>query len=312
MSELPFDAVLMVGFGGPEHSEQIRPFLEHVLRGRPVPKSRIEEVAHHYEVIGGRSPFNEWTLLQRAVLELRLREQGTPLPVHVGMWHAPPFCEDVLRELTQQGARRFLVVIMAAFYDRVTVQRYTAVVDEAVRALALPDISVSYIRSPELQDGFYLAGAAQVREALERLPAEHRDAFRLMFTAHSVPTVMGQSSGYVASFENTAARIARDVGVTAYRCVYQSRSGAPTDSWLEPDVCDALREEVAAGTRAIVLAPIGFVCDHVEVLFDLDVEAADLAQTLAVPLLRAATVGTHPDYIDALANSVRDALRNTD
>jgi len=302
-----FDAVLLVGFGGPEQPEQIRPFLEHVLRGRPVPKARFDAVVHHYELIGGRSPFNYWTELQRAALEQQLHALSIRVPVRAGMWHAPPFCEDVVRELAAAGARKLLVVIMAAFHDRTTVQRYSAVVDEAVRARADLELRVTYAPSPELHEGFQRANAQQLRAAQALLPSELRAEAKVLFTAHSVPTAVGQSSGYVTRFESAAQRIARELGTDRYRCVYQSRSGAPTDAWLEPDVCDALRQEASQGARAAIVAPIGFVCDHVEVLYDLDIEAARVAAELGLTLVRAKTVGTHADYIDALASSVREA-----
>jgi ferrochelatase len=272
-----------------------------------VPPERIEEVAHHYEAIGGRSPFNAWTEQQRLALEQRLVALGTPLPLRAAMWHVPPFCETVLRELTQQGVNRVLVLIMAAFHDRTTVQRYTAVVEEALQALG-QDLQVSYVAGPQQHTGFYRANAQHIAEVRQQLPAAVRDRAQLLFTAHSVPTAVGRSSGYVEYFEQAARAIAHELGGVPYRCVYQSRSGAPRDPWLEPDVCDALREEAARGTPAVVLAPIGFVCDHVEVLYDLDVSAAALARELQLPLVRAATVGTHPDYIDALAQNVRQQL----
>jgi ferrochelatase len=312
MTDFNFDAVLLIGFGGPTGPDEIRPFLEHVLRGRPVAPGRIDAVAHHYELIGGRSPFNALTEQQRAALEARLAEVGNPVPVAMGMWHVRPFVHDVLRELAERGMRRIAGVVMAAFYDRVTLQRYVAIVDEALRALAIADLEVQYISSPERQVGFIAANVEHIRTARARLPEPLRRKARLLFTAHSVPTAVGENSGYVASFEAAAQRIAGELEIADYRCVYQSRSGAPSDPWLAPDVCDAVREEVVDGAQALVLAPIGFVCDHVEVLYDLDIEAAQLAQTLGVPLVRAATVGTHPKYIDALANSLRhlhDAAR---
>ncbi|MET0389240.1 MAG: ferrochelatase [Polyangiales bacterium] len=309
MNPPAFDAVLLLGFGGPESPADIRPFLAHVLKGRPVPPSRLEEVAHHYEQIGGRSPFNDWTRRQCAALKECLDALDLPLGLHIAMWHAAPFCEDVVRDLARGGARKLLVVIMAAFYDQSTVQRYTAVVEEAAAKAAADGagpIEIQYTRSPEHWDGFYRAAASQVRAAASQLPAALRSEAKVLFTAHSVPTEVGHSSGYVASFERAAARISDELGITHTRCVYQSRSGSPRDPWLEPDVCSALEEEAAQGTKAVLLAPIGFVCDHVEVLFDLDVEAAALAQKLGLPLVRAQTVGTHPEYITALASAVRE------
>jgi ferrochelatase len=212
----------------------------------------------------------------------------------------------VVRELAQHGVRELIVVIMAAFYDRSTVDRYAAVMSAAVQAAGVTDLTVRYVASPEQSEGFYRANTAQIRDAYQQLPAALRADAKLLFTAHSVPTAVGQSSGYVSSFETTARRVAEALGTTSYRCVYQSRSGSPRDPWLEPDVCAALREEAAQGGRALVLAPIGFVCDHVEVLYDLDIEAAQVARELGLSCARAKTVGTHPDYIDALASAVRE------
>jgi protoporphyrin/coproporphyrin ferrochelatase len=294
------DAVLVIAFGGPTKPDEIRPFLEHVLRGRPVPPSRIEEVAHQYEAIGGRSPLNDHTERQRAALERALG-----MPVAMGMWHAKPWLRDVLRELASRGARRIAGVVMASFHDRSTLQRYSAVVDGALAEIGIPELRVEYAAGPAQQPGFSAANVAQIQAAFAQLSAAERASAKLMFTAHSVPTAVGTSSGYVQMYEGAAQRIASQLGVTGARCVYQSRSGSPREPWLEPDVCDALREEAASGARALVLAPIGFVCDHVEVLYDLDVEASRVARELGIEIARAATVGTHPEYIAALATSVR-------
>ena len=299
-----FDAALLIAFGGPTKPDEIRPFLEHVLRGRPVPPGRIEEVAHHYERIGGRSPLNDHTERQRGALEAELAQRGAALPVHMGMWHARPFLRDVLRELAARGVRRIAGVVMASFYDRSTLERYRAVVDEALAEISQPGLRVDYVRGPESHDGFIRANVEHIRAARAQLPQAHRADARLLFTAHSVPSAVGASSGYVASFESVAQHCARALGGIDYRCVYQSRSGSPREPWLEPDVCAALREEAARGTRAVILAPIGFVCDHVEVLYDLDVEAADVARELGLQLARASTCAGHPAYIAALADAV--------
>jgi protoporphyrin/coproporphyrin ferrochelatase len=299
------DAVLLIAFGGPTQPDEIRPFLAHVLRGRPVPPERIEEVAQHYESIGGRSPLNDHTERQRAALQAELSRGGLALPVVMGMWHAKPWLHDVLRELAERGARRIAGVVMASFLDQSTQQRYAAVVDEALAQIGIPELRVEYARGPADQRGFIAANVAQIEAARAQLPAAERASARLLFTAHSVPSAVGASSGYVSMFEGAARQIAQQLGVPSARCVYQSRSGSPREPWLEPDVCDALRQEAAAGARAVVLAPIGFVCDHVEVLYDLDVEAAHVARELGIPLARAETVSTRPEYVSALADSVR-------
>lgn len=299
-------AVLLIAFGGPERPEEIRPFLRHVLAGRSVAPSRLEEVAHHYEAIGGRSPLNELTRAQGAALSARLAALGVTLPVELGMWHAPPFIADALRGMAKAGVRRVIAVVMAALHDGTTLARYRAAVDAGL--CDLPELEVIYADSPERSDGFLSANADHIRAAFERLQPALAPEARLVFTAHSVPEPIGQASGYVERYTQAAQRIAQLLGVSDYRLAYQSRSGKPADPWLEPDIGAVVREEAAQGRRALVLAPIGFVSDHVEVLYDLDVEAAQIAATLGVALVRAQTVTTHARYIDALAHAVSARL----
>ncbi|HKU41153.1 MAG TPA: ferrochelatase, partial [Polyangiales bacterium] len=190
----------------------------------------------------------------------------------------------------------------------VTLGRYAGVVNAGIAALGLPDFELQYAPSPEELPGFTAAAAAHVREALARAPA----GARLWFTAHSVPTQVGKDSGYVARYEAAAARIAALLGISDYGLAYQSRSGNPRDPWLEPDIGEVVRSEAASGRRALVVAPIGFVCDHVEVLYDLDVEAAQIAAEVSLTLVRASTVTTHPEYIDALAQTVLEVAAGSD
>lgn len=306
------DAILAIAFGGPERPEEIRPFLRHVLAGRPVPPSRIEEVAHHYEVIGGRSPINELTARQAAALSARLLELGLDVPVELGMWHAPPFIGDSLERLATAGARRVIGVVMAAIHDSATLRRYAEVVDAGLAALDLPDFVFRYAPSPESHGGLVRANADQIRAAFARVPEEFRREARLVFTAHSVPTPVGEESGYVTRYTSLAQRIAAELGIRDYVLAYQSRSGRPTDPWLEPDICAVVRAEAQNGARALVVSPIGFVCDHVEVLYDLDVEAAQAAAAVRIHLSRAGTVTTHPAYIEALAQTVLERVRTPD
>jgi ferrochelatase len=302
------DAIMLIAFGGPEKPEDIRPFLRHVLAGRPVPPNRIEEVAHHYEVIGGRSPLNELTAQQAAALTEQLAARGCAIPIVLGMWHAAPFIADTLRQLAAGGARRVLGVVMAAFHDTATLDRYRGAVDAGIAALGIPDFTLQYAASPETLPGFVRANADGIRTAFARVPAALRSEARLVFTAHSVPVSVGDQSGYVARYQTAAQRIALELGTGDYRLAYQSRSGNPRDPWLEPDIGEVIRAEAASGARALVVAPIGFVCDHVEVLYDLDVEAAQIAKAAGVHLERATAVNSHPEYIGAVAQTVLDCV----
>jgi ferrochelatase len=306
------DALLVIAFGGPQEPNEIRPFLEHVLRGRPVPASRVEEVAHHYELIGGRSPLVELSDLQRVALASHLAASGVSLPIALGMWHSKPFLSDALRTLHAQGHRRVLGVVLAAFLDRITVSRYENAIAEALREIDLSDLQVTLLQAPlpyPVPEGFVVACADHVRAAFARMPNDLRGRAELVFTAHSVPTEVGHASGYVSLYESSAERIATRLGVATYHLAYQSRSGSPRDPWLEPDILEVVKARAAAGAKALVLAPIGFVCDHVEVLYDLDVEAQQVARELGMTVERAQTVTDHSAYIEALALDVLSRLR---
>jgi protoheme ferro-lyase len=461
-----FDAVLFIAFGGPQGPADVRPFLANVLRGRRVAPGRVEEVAHHYGLFGGVSPLTELTLRQAEGLQARLSERGYGLPVRVGMrnWH--PFLEDTLAELSRQGARRAIGVIAAAHrsYSGCTQYRENVAAARAsLGARGLADVEVCYVGDWHTHPGFIGANAERVRAALMRLPANVRDAARVVFTAHSIPVSMAERYPYQRQIEESArlviASVGRNLGsadaaelkfgptdgqaaivgrnlgsadpaglkfgptdgktaivgrnlgsadaaelksgptdgqaaivgrnlgsadaaelksgptdgqaaivgrnfssadaaelksgptdgqtaivgrnfssadaaelksgptdgqaaivgrnfssadAAGHAVVFQSRSGRPEDPWLGPDICDYLREEAAKGLRAVVIAPIGFICDHIEVLYDLDVEAAGVCRELGLPMARAQTVNDHPLFVEALADVVIDTYRRYD
>lgn len=300
-------AVLLIGFGGPEKPEDVRPFLEHVLRGRPVPSERFEAVVQHYLDIGGRSPFNELTRAQAAAVEAELAQRGRAMPVRVGMrnWH--PFIKDELARLGAEGVTRVVGVVMAAHRGEASQDRYRAAVEEARAVLGPAAPAVAYVEPWFDHITFIDAWADRVREGLDELPGEVRDRARWLFTAHSVPETMPGIDLYVADLKRTADLIAARFDGHPWRLVFQSRSGNPRDPWLGPDICDALHEEAKAGAPAFLVAPIGFSADHVEVLYDLDRQAAEVAGALHRPFGRAPTVGTHPGFIRALADRIGEA-----
>jgi ferrochelatase len=307
-----FDSVLVVSFGGPQGLADIRPFLSNVLRGRRVSPERVEEVAHHYELFQGVSPITELTRRQAEGLRQRLERAGRPLPVYVGMrnWH--PFLADTLREMFDAGARRAIGFIAAAHHSYSSCQQYRENVIAARTALRQErggDIRITYVGSWFDHPLFVEANAKHIAEALNRLPAHVRAAARLVFTAHSIPTSMAESSQYREQLTETARLVAAKVGTDDWTLVYQSRSGRPGDPWLEPDVCEYLRRERQAGLQAAVLCPIGFVCDHVEVLYDLDREAADVCRDAGLPMTRAAAVNDDPLFLDMMAEMVLRTIR---
>jgi ferrochelatase len=300
-----YQAVFLIAFGGPTAMDEVRPFLAEVLRGRPVPPARIEEVVHHYEIIGGRSPLNELTFRQAAALRALLARDGPALPVYVGMrnWH--PFVRDTLADMHRAGVRRALGFIMSAQQSEAGWERYQASVATARAALGTAAPDIAYTAGWHAHPLFIEAVAARIGEALAEVPAERRGEMRAVFTAHSIPVAAAASGPYVAQLEEGMQAAAARSGVRRYRLAYQSRSGSPGEPWLEPDICDVVREEAAAGARDLLVVPIGFVCDHVEVLYDLDVEARRVADEAGVGFYRARTVNDHPAFIRMMADVIR-------
>ncbi len=301
------DAVLLIAFGGPTAPQEIGPFLENVTRGRRIPRERIEEVAHHYaQMPGGRSPLNDLTLAQARALAGALAQAGTPLPVHVGMrnWH--PYLPETLAALAARGVRRCLGIIMSALRSEASWDRYQADIAEArTRTAGAPEV----IFAPpwSTHHGFIDAVADRAHHALAEVPEGSRHWTPLVFTAHSIPVAMADASPYVEDFTTTSRTVAERIGHARFTLAYQSRSGRPEDRWLEPDVNDVLASLAADGERHAVVVPIGFVCDHVEILYDLDVDAAARARKRGLTLHRARTVNDHPAFIAALAEIVKNA-----
>jgi ferrochelatase len=268
-------------------------------------------VAHHYEMFGGVSPITELTKRQADGLRQRLEAAGRPLPVYVGMrnWH--PLLNDTLEEMWRAGARRAVGFITSAHHSYSSCQQYrenVAGARAALRAGTGGDIDVTYVPSWFDHPHFIEANARHVRAALERLPRDVRDEAQLIFTAHSIPLPMAQSSLYREQLLVSARGVAKGAGLADWTLVYQSRSGRPGDPWLEPDVCDYLRRARANGTQAAVLCPIGFVCDHIEVLYDLDHEAASVCAEIGLPMVRAEAVNDDPLYLDMMADMVLRTL----
>ncbi len=299
------DAVMIVGFGGPSSAGEIRPFLDRVLQGRPVSRERYEEVVHHYESLGGRSPYNELTFRQAAALRAKLEAAGIGAPIVVGMRNTPPFIEASLRDLAARGARRVFGFILAAHRCEASWERYQRDVAEARARIGASPPEVVYPSSWHDDPRFIAAVADRARAALDRLDATVRDEAELIFTAHSIPARMAAESPYVTQLQRSAELVAGALGRSRWRIAYQSRSGGPREPWLEPEVNEALRSTRA---RAAVAVPIGFLCDHVEVLYDLDIEAAGTARSAGVAFERAATVSDHPQFIELIAALARAHL----
>ncbi len=318
MPSKPFDAVLLIAFGGPQGPQDVRPFLANVLRGRRVAPERVEEVAHHYDLFAGVSPITDLTRAQAAGLAGRLEASAMPLPVFVGMrnWH--PFLTDTLAEMSAAGIRRAVGFTAAAHRSYSSCLQYRENVRDARAALrekGLPDVEVVYVDDWYTHPAFIEASALEAAHALAQLVTPLRERATLVFTAHSIPTSMAARYPYQQQYEETARLIAETVrarsGLTLpHATVYQSRSGRPEDPWLGPDVGDWIRERKAGGQlEAAVIVPAGFICDHIEVLYDLDTEAAAICAELGVPMVRARAVNAHPAFLDMMADVVSRTVR---
>jgi ferrochelatase len=295
---------MLLGFGGPERAEEVRPFIRSVLKGRPVPEKRIEEVAGHYEAIGGASPIRELTNRQAEALRRELRRRGTATPVSVAMRNGRPPIEETLRAHLRDGARSILGLVMAPFQTRATLDYYRSAVEEARRVIGSGAPAVDYAPGLSESDGFVSANTELLVKVAAKIPESERYRVSLLFSAHSLPLSMPEVDYYRKQFRRAAERVSRAADFKTFRIAYQSRSGPPREKWLEPDVDGVIREEVAAGASGILVAPIGFVCDNVEVLYDLDVQAAGIARRTGLTLRRVPTAGDHPALIGSLADFV--------
>jgi ferrochelatase len=303
-----YDALLLVSFGGPEGMDEVLPFLSNVLRGRNVPESRMREVAHHYELFGGVSPINGQNRRLIAAVERELEERGPRLPVYWGNrnWH--PLLADTLRRMRDDGIRNALAFVTSAYSSYSGCRQYREDIERAREAVGEGAPRVEKLRAFFNHPGFVGPNAENLRAALAEIPAERRAGARVAFTAHSVPSAMAAGCDYQQQLLETCRLVAYAAGHANWRLVFQSRSGPPTQPWLEPDICDHLRELKDGGARDVVVAPVGFISDHMEVLYDLDTEARQLAAELGLNFIRAATVGTHPEFVGMIRELILERL----
>lgn len=299
MTHAPYDALLLLSFGGPEGPDDVMPFLENVTRGRGVPRERLLEVAEHYAHFGGKSPLPE------QVRDLRARLAGViDLPIWIGHRNWKPFLEDTLREMRDAGVRRAIGFVTSAFSSYSGCRQYLEDIERARGAVGEDAPEVDKIRPFYDHPRYVEAVAANVRAVLAEGSSAH-----LVFTAHSIPHAMADGCDYARQLAEASRLVAETVGAASHSLAYQSRSGPPTVPWLEPDIADELRALHARGVRDVVLCPIGFVSDHVEVLYDLDVEARATAEELGLGLRRAVTASTHPAFLRMIAELIDERTR---
>lgn len=306
MSPIPYDAVLLLSFGGPEGHDDVIPFLENVLRGRDVPRERLLEVAEHYYHFGGISPINAQNRALIAALEAEFAATGLDLPIYFGNRNWMPYLEDTLRQMRDDGVKRVLAFFTSAYSSYSGCRQYREDIARAQAAVGEGAPEVDVLRKFYNHPGFVEPNAEAARAALEQIPAERRANAHLVFTAHSIPSAMARGCMYEAQLAETCRLVAERVGDNPYALVYQSRSGTPHIPWLEPDINDHLRALSDQGVTDVVVAPIGFISDHMEVMFDLDSEAVETAAEVGMTLARAATVGTHPAFVRMIADLVRE------
>jgi ferrochelatase len=306
-----YDALLVLSFGGPEGMDDVMPFLENVTRGRNIPRQRLEEVAEHYAHFGGVSPINAQNRALIAALERELTEHGIDLPIYFGNrnWH--PLLQDTIEVMRADGVNNALLFITSAYSSYSSCRQYREDVAGALDALGLEshDMRFDKIRVFFNHPGFVEPMARRVRAALESVPEHRRDAAEIVFTAHSIPVSMAKGCAYERQLHEVSRLVAGLSGAGRYRLAWQSRSGPAHVPWLEPDILDELDRLHEAGAEDVIVVPIGFISDHLEVLFDLDIEAQNRAHELNMNMIRVATVGTDPVFVAMIRELIEERLQ---
>jgi len=298
-----FDALLVVSFGGPEKREDVVPFLENVLRGKNIPRERMLEVAEHYYHFEGRSPINDQNKELIAALEAEFRDHGVKIPVYWGNrnWH--PLLPDTLKQMQADGVRHAAALVTSAFGSYSGCRQYREDIARAQQAAGVESMAIEKLPNFCDRPEFIEVMIERVRATMAELPA----AEQLIFTAHSVPMSMADASPYVRQLKAASEHVAAACGISHWTLVYQSRSGPPGQPWLAPDICEYLRAQHAAGIRSVIVCPIGFISDHMEVLYDLDTEARALCDEIGLKMVRAGTAGSHPKLIAMIRDMVLNA-----
>jgi ferrochelatase len=303
-----YDALLVQSFGGPEGMADVRPFLENVTRGRNVPPERLQEVAGHYEHFGGVSPINAQNRALIAALETELRAHGVDLPIYFGNrnWH--PFLRDTLAQMRRDGVRDALIFVTSAYSSYSGCRQYREDLLRDLEALGETEMRFDKIRVFYNHPGFIGPMTHGLARTLSAIPAERRAAAAVVFTAHSIPLAMARGCAYERQLQEASRLVAEGAGIDSYHLAWQSRSGPPHVPWLEPDILDVLDELHRAGKRDVIVVPIGFISDHLEVRYDLDLEARERAAALGMTMLRVPTVGTDPAFVAMIRELIEERM----
>ena len=317
-SEGTYDSILLVGFGGPTPGccqqydacpGEAYCFVEGIVGNAPSNAARVKEVASHYLKLGGFSPFNELTFKQAGALGAALKKQDIDLPIYVGMRNWTPYLHETVKKMVKQGHHNVLAIIMSAYRSKASWERYQNDVIAAVETVGDTQLNIRYLEDLwHLHSGFIHAIAERIRIAYNSISAARLAEASLIFTAHAIPEVAAKTSPYPEQFRQTASAVAKVLG-TDFDIAYQSAPDNPTVPWTGPDINDLIREKRETGIQEVIVSPIGFLCDHVEVLYDLDLEAKSTAEACGMNFIRAGTVGEHPEFINMLANLVCEDIQ---
>ena len=304
----PYDALLVVSFGGPEGMDDVMPFLQNVLRGRNIPEARLREVVHHYELFGGVSPLNGQNRALIAALRAKLETSGPNLPIYWGNRNWAPFLPDTLQQMKQDGIKRALGFFTSAYSSYSGCRQYREDIQKAQAEVGAGAPEVDKLRVFYNHPGFIEPTLENVQRAWEQIPPERRATARVAFTAHSLPKAMAAGCNYENQLREVCRLVAEKLSLQNWSLVYQSRSGPPSQPWLEPDILKHLSDLKAEGITDVVVAPVGFISDHMEVLYDLDTEAHQHCETIGLNMIRAATVGTHPLFIRMIQELILERM----
>jgi len=304
-----YQALLFVSFGGPEGPDDVMPFLENVLRGRNVPRERMLEVAEHYNHFGGVSPINEQNRTLISALEAEFKQHDVSLPIYFGNRNWTPLLPDTLQQMKDDGITKAIAFFTSPYSSYSGCRQYREnIIAAREQVEGAPEIDK--LRVFFNHPGFIAATTDLLKQAAAQIPTDRLEQTRVLYTAHSIPLSMADNCSYVAQLEETCRLTSEAAGFNenSWQLVYQSRSGPPTQPWLEPDICDAIETLANEGVKDVIINPIGFISDHMEVMFDLDEEARDKAAELGVNMVRCATVGVHPQFVTMIRELVEERM----
>lgn len=306
-----YDAILIVSFGGPEGMDDVLPFLQNVTRGRNVPPERLSEVVHHYEMFGGHSPINSQnrSIIER--LQKVLAERGPHLPVYWGNrnWH--PFLKDTLVQMESDEIKSAIAFVTSAYSSYSSCRQYLEDIDRAKQELS-SQIQIDKLRPFYNHPLFIEANAEHLEQVLSEIDEQNQSALHVVFTAHSIPMSMANNCKYASQLQEACELVAEKLGLKNWHLAYQSRSGPPAVPWLEPDILDKIRELHKQGVNEILIQPLGFVSDHMEVIYDLDFEAKELCAELQMTMHRAETASTNPKFIEMIRELLLERIEGSE